>query len=348
MKNKFKLLSLISGIIIILSAPLIAVSCSTASQPADQVGNSLIRDGDATSATQFINDRTMSLRFDYDEYDQKTQKTERWSSWGTGWIFDKDLSMLNTYYIATNMHVINAMNEGLPGSYSYWYGTGSIGSTLNSTDYVPIYNIQKIELGKYKQPVIGVPYLLDFGLLKIDFGRPNSLTTAYDNNPTMFYTAPKKNDMIYTSGFPAIADPDQYGDQVRWRQYKNKINDFWYNGPNYTADKSIIYDKVQYYSAATNGIISTLNMGGGSSGSMVIEENSTKTKFYVIGIYWGGYTYKDSSKFDGAFNLINGSTNQSTKNPYNIIDLWIDYCKANRITTQLRRDQNNDVVNTLS
>ncbi len=327
MKHKFKFISIISGLVVILSSALIAVSCSFAPTPEPQipgqVGNSLIKNNEVTPETQYINDRTMSIRMTY-----KTETTDPGSSmvgWGTGWIFDKDTQLANTYYVATNMHVIDLMYEGIPNSYRYYYGVGNLGSALSDSNYIeiPSNNFHKIELGISDNSVTPDPYLIDFGLLKITFKGDNKMTTAYNNSPTMFYTAPSAGDMIYTGGFPAITNSEGSYDpnrQVGWHQYQNRIDGFEYNTIK-KAKSSIVYNGEQMLSKATNGLINTLDMGGGSSGSMVIEENSDASQYYVVGIYWGGYAPVDKSSFDGAFNLINGSN----KNEYNILNIWSNY-----------------------
>ncbi len=287
--------------------------------PTTRVGNSLVADNNPIPEMQYINNRTMSLRIQHDfRFNNKTYTD---TAWGTGWIFDRDVAPdNNTYYIATNMHVINSMNEGNSSSYRYYYGVGNIGDTLNNNNYtqIPTSNVSKVDLGLWDQ---NPNKLLDFGLLKVKFNQNNKLTNSYNASPTKYYINPTKNDMIFTGGFPALKKVDVHGKQTKWRQYENKLNSFQNN--NNTQNHQIAYNHKNYYSNSTDGIVKTLDMGAGSSGSMVLEESSNKQNYYVIGIYWGGYRDKTDYDFSGAFDLMAGGSS----NPYSIIDLWLDYCQ---------------------
>lgn len=183
---------------------------------------------------------------------------------------------------------------------------------------------------------------------------------AFDKNPTKFYTGNMVNNKtkkITIAGFPAV-DRNQFPNaaNVKWISKSNlTINSFTTGLSNKINPQNLLpadwinktqAERVEYakshvlpsyityvdneYASRKNVALQALfkntqTLSGGSSGSMVVDENNM-----VIGIYWGSYRIASNQSPEGIdygaidlfinYQPVGNILNQVLLPPYNIID----------------------------
>lgn len=166
---------------------------------------------------------------------------------------------------------------------------------------------------------------------------------VFDSNPTRFSTKefdPKK-DVVTVGGFPAaqtlvggatsnwnsasntILYKEQDGaraiSNLNWRDGISSETQNQYVKQNYSLKNLISYKKNEYASylnVANQNLFYNMDLSGGSSGSMAINQNNE-----VVGIYWGTYTYNNGA----TYGVVDSFKNNKTTNTLIPYDLYTDF-----------------------
>lgn len=173
---------------------------------------------------------------------------------------------------------------------------------------------------------------IDFALMKVDFSnvkdkinsnntKVETFLSTYDSNPTKFISSADLdyNSSFYIAGFPEAETDWKQNTSVAWLglneikvtpdnifqsvdyQINNKFYDFDDPTSLIPSRNSIDYVKkendetyVWYRNVARQLVIGDGSIGGGASGSMLVQETSSGN-YQVAGIYWGAYDFTDKS-----------------------------------------------------
>ncbi|KFB07859.1 DUF31 family putative serine protease [Malacoplasma iowae] len=174
-----------------------------------------------------------------------------------------------------------------------------------------------------------------------------SFLDNYDKNPTKFASQYKPGEDVFVAGFPAATNVVN-NVSPRWsgvsyvkteNLLKNGYEDSFVTQPNINGNNVPLpdfsaanEDEIKYYgnmnnkdffsfrNSATQVVAWGVDLKGGSSGSVAIN-----SKNEVIGIYWGGLTYKTNGDnkeyFSGRIDLLNGNgPGSSNRYKYNILN----------------------------
>ncbi|MEF9985371.1 MAG: hypothetical protein RSE95_01800 [Malacoplasma sp.] len=205
--------------------------------------------------------------------------------------------------------------------------------------------------------------MTDLAILEFDFSSTTdnfkNFLKYYNLNPTKFFS-PQLGSNNYSQqnyfigGYPYLKpDPNQSPPFGTWG-FDNSINekvgiisgtiissvsDFPFLYPSGVAFPNDITtnqaaDQLRYFQNISNQItITNIDLTGGSSGSMVINDNNE-----VMGIYWGAYISGDGKLIRGAFDILN-TASYSTLFPNNVI--------GSRYNAYNRVEEANSIINTL-
>ncbi|MCV3743633.1 DUF31 family protein [Ureaplasma sp. ES3154-GEN] len=257
--------------------------------------------------------RSLSLHFNY--YNPESQTIDH--IYGTGWIFDFEpydlLQDIRTYYIATNIHVISAVSKNFNNA---TLTLGNAVLTEKNFDH-RLVEYQKNKVIHSYQPnsfnkqgfdlmIVGdnsqsqyENQASDLAIIRLSVNKniynTNPVLKNFDPTTGISYANVRSNSMITGVGYPR----SQSHTYISFHEQKiNKLNDYILNAneENYRADNPIIYYNHKYsnnrrvekkYSSYDIGI-KNFNLGGGASGSMIVDQNQNQ-----IGIYWGGLEIKE-------------------------------------------------------
>lgn len=198
----------------------------------------------------------------------------------------------------------------------------------------------------------------DLAILKVDFSKReyiNNFRTktdvikksldAYDRNPTKFAkNYDYRNDKITIAGFPADKGSGKWTSSINmisndifqglqldrslWSAFIEKNLNMDDVKRNYSLLNNISYITDNYASqmnVSLQVLFNNLDLQGGSSGSMAINEKNE-----VVGIYWGSYNYSNGAKL-GAIDVFKNDINYYSGNNENIIlkgyDTILDFTK---------------------
>lgn len=156
----------------------------------------------------------------------------------------------------------------------------------------------------------------DFAVLEYDFSNVNSslknFLKYFNNNPTKFSNSYNISDYssdtstYYMGGYP-VKEMSDGSNRAFWIGLSNlQTSSYFYNSDFVSTDtqdysgpapeNSLEYyqseSKKWFWNISKDLMFSFASMGGGSSGSMVINQNNE-----VVGIYWGQINFSDYSKF---------------------------------------------------
>lgn len=174
---------------------------------------------------------------------------------------------------------------------------------------------------------------------------------VFDANPTKFAKDfNSKKDVITVGGFPAtqnIAGPTSY-----WNSASNTLlketkdgsiaigNHDWKNGisetnnetikKKYALPNQIAYvtnEYASYLNVAKQNLFYNMDLSGGSSGSMAVNQNNE-----VIGIYWGTYSFSDGK----SYGVVDSFKNDKTTNNIVAYNFYNDF-KTRIPTTSLSK-----------
>ncbi len=268
-----------------------------------------------TKATEYINSMTLSLKTIVTEPQSINNGSSVIS--GTGWLFDQDTKGGLSYYVATNMHVINDMfYQDAPGTlYKYYFGMTGIGDSLENNP--PSSYTQFTVTPKPVFEAINYPnstdLMVDFGVIEVTFPKPNTATKAFDTKKPKFsdlqpVDCGKKS--ITVGGYPSIQVDKSHVNF--WNQYQGYIDSLY---KPYNMIEPKIINNHKYKSGAANYVTSNLNLIPGSSGSMVVDSSTLA----IVGIYWGIYTVQ--GKVEGAYSSLINTYEDKNNNifSYNLI-----------------------------
>lgn len=177
----------------------------------------------------------------------------------------------------------------------------------------------------------------DLAILKIDFSKIEYVNyfydkkidfikkslEAYDKNPTRFAKSyDYKKDKITIAGFPANEGLGKWSssrglisnniiqglkiNRSSWKSFINNDINIEDIKKNYALLNNISYASNNYASqinVSLQSLFSNLNLQGGSSGSMAINEKNE-----VVGIYWGAYNFSNGTTL-GAIDLFKNNIN---------------------------------------
>lgn len=181
-------------------------------------------------------------------------------------------------------------------------------------------------------------YINPFGILNKNDTIKKSLD-AYDRNPTRFANSYNfSKDKITVAGFPANQGSGKWTSSLNnistnnpfvglsmnrsgWHDYISQNIPISEIKEKYALLNNIPYVANGYASqinVSLQALFNNLNLEGGSSGSMAINEKNE-----VIGIYWGGYTLSNNSMLGGVDlfknNNIYNRNNQIVLNKYDTL-----------------------------
>ncbi len=299
----------------------------------------------SNNATKYINSMTLSLKAIYN--DPQKNKGSSFEVWGTGWIMDKDESTNNlTYYVATNMHVINDMfyQGSSPDFYHYYFGQTGIGDALtndnNKDSYTAFTAPPKPVFEALNYPK-STNLMVDFGVVEVTFPKPNVATKTFDwleKNGKLKFEDLQPSDCgtkkITVGGYPSIREGN---DNINfWNQYSGDI-DHIFKPYNIIEPKTI--DNHKYSSGGANYITSHLDLMPGSSGSMVIDSST----FAIVGIYWGIYNVQ--GEVEGTYSSLINTYSDKNNNiySYNLINDYRNTMKAQGKETYITKSSVNDL-----
>ncbi|GMO13346.1 MAG: hypothetical protein Ta2E_02580 [Mycoplasmoidaceae bacterium] len=329
----FKLLSLIANCISMLA---ISSSSVIASQTPSN-GKQVINVNPASDYYDFIYQRTISLGGSSD--------SENVRYVGTGWLFkhiDDPVSNYK-YYMFTNWHVSDVMKKFIAFSYS---PAQSNGASVSGTYQPLLTNPEWYNANYYNKnnKNLGV----DVALLAVDFesyANVNvTLKTRLDNlntyastntlNPgLLFPDVVKLNDIsqgkFYIGGYPKSDWNENEYTLPQWETGTDDINSIYVdNFKNMSINHKIANNinsisnayVTRKYSHSNSSSDPLFKIGGGGSGSMIIDPN-----FNLLGLYWGGWNFETDDNYQCAFepfawedssgnhNLFNDYTNDAWK-----------------------------------
>ncbi len=354
---KFKKKWLITSLLALTIVPtaLVIVSCSSSTTngnpPKPVPPPNPNWDYSKVTNEQYISEREMSIKLDATEPGKPTGEA------GTGWIMDRDMDDLYglTYYVATNIHVIDKLSECDPSkpvsiSVASTLTDADTDKKLQETDYISLYDgipnndqnylasikdksqdisfgndITIVPLGVYDMLLTG---FLDFGIMKIHFplhGKPNELShkiiDGYNQRPTRFAAGPNKAGAITSLGGYPVSTDKKY---TQWKYYNDKKVTTVYPTSHNQKWSGVDYGRGK----ANDALIDKADLGEGASGSMVTNDNKE-----VVAIYWGAQSATGGNS--GYITELISSKQSSC----NIIDLWGAYCKANKINSFLMNNR---------
>lgn len=266
-----------------------------------------------------------------------TEQGQAYASFGTAWFYKRYSDNDYTYEIITNYHVY----EGIKGILNRSNTTHQLGFASNVYDP---YSYKKIEFyndyainesttannfttltpafvsfGEVQIGDISLPAYMDICAFKVD------LTNAYNNSRSnstfkdqidyinshylkganivnINEHALSSKSKVYMAGFPwANSSP---GSDCNYTYFCEEID--YLDKLEQQAVNIVSPTYLTYQNQWTTKWKSLTYMGGGASGSMVINED-----YEVVGIYWGGSGYEESSEFQKTFALFSipgGST----------------------------------------
>ncbi len=247
-------------------------------------------------------------------------------SFGTAWFYKRYANNDYTYEIITNYHVFAGIQGvlsvplihvlGFASNEYDPYGYKKIDFQNYSFNEVTLENsfstiteayIQFQDLGQYKT-------YMDICAIKVDLSE--AYESASDDPETMAFKKQidfinanynkgdkivkvnedpmSPGDRVYTAGFPwSTSSPTCEQDYTYFCEEIDYLETLENKARNFVSEEYITYQN--QWMAKEKWLT---YMGGGASGSMLINEN-----YEVVGIYWGGSGYKDSSEFKKSFAL---------------------------------------------
>lgn len=196
--------------------------------------------------------------------------------------------------------------------------------------------ILKMDFSKVKQTK-----LLDNSILNKSSPIKDTLK-LFDQSPTKFANDfNPKNDVISVGGFPATQN-NLYGATSYWNSASNTSlyrtqdgatalsNANWNDGitevdmskvkKNYSLKNQINYltnEYASYLNVGSQNLFYNMDLTGGSSGSMAINQNNE-----VIGIYWGTYSFSNGTSY-GVVDSFKNSKETNNIVAYNVYDDFI-------------------------
>ncbi|MDR2828990.1 MAG: DUF31 family protein [Mycoplasmataceae bacterium] len=278
---------------------------------------------------------------------------------GTGWLLKHITGESNNYkyYLMTNWHVSNVM----PSNISFGYATTNAVDTAVTMQYSSLIAGDANWNNASYWSEDGILFGVDASLIEVDFTARTTtdanLKTRLDalntygasggHNNFLFNSFSNYNDLnistaFYTGGYPgANWNGDRYPNNLAyWESGSDIINEKWNYFDSKTKNHSIdTNDEIfsisnayvtPIYNLPDNGPL--YKLGGGASGSMMIDENGN-----LLGLYWGGFKNTANTQYKCAFetftwgdhNLFNDYLNSKwistavTKNWWGIIIVGI-------------------------
>ena len=312
MSKKISKLMKIFGGLFTLCAPILSIVCLTSCN-----NNDCEKMDINEHHIKYIKDRSFSL----------VSSSMYQTMWGTGWILNKMNNQEEySYYVATNLHVSHPMFFENVTGWKYYIGDNYSDTNESFNVFDPNYYTELKNIDDDKNPFMAITckkeFLsfdsnpnnsIDFEILEVNFANAinenehlkqklDNLNTYYNEHGYInkFSNNSKQEKTGYCAGFPASSG---YKTKFVGEKINNlavvKNDDEWYHPCATKSDDQ----KTDIYDASWNYLGKRVHddefqLDGGSSGSMLIDEN-----YEVIGIYWGGWLYEQLPDFQPSFSM---------------------------------------------